>query len=50
MPTTRRGWQLMFLFMWDAIFHRKPRSSEAYAKWDQDSSPSYPPPPKRKDQ
>jgi hypothetical protein len=44
-PWPRSGWRLMFWFMWDAVFHR---SSDAYAKWDQDQAPSYPH--KREDQ
>jgi hypothetical protein len=51
-PSKWRGWQLMFLLMWDAIFHRKPDphiqramelSNQAYADWDQNNTPSHPP-------
>ena len=35
---TCKGWWLMVLFMWDALFRRK----YDYGKWDQDNTPSYP--------
>ena len=51
-PRVTSGWRLMFWFMWDAIFHRgydkhmqraMELSNRAYAKWDQDNTPSHPP-------
>ena len=41
--TTWAGIRLMILFMWDAVFHRKPDPHMHRAmELDQDNAPSYP--------